>query len=30
MRINMDNWSREIIEAKDRRYLPVLYFLAYR
>ena len=26
MRINMDNWSREIIEAKDRRYLPVLYF----
>ncbi len=26
MKINMDNWSREIIEAKDRRYLPVLYF----
>ncbi len=26
MKINMDNWSREIIEAKDRRYMPVLYF----
>lgn len=26
MYINMDAWSQEIIEAKDRRYLPVLYF----
>lgn len=26
MKINMDDWSRDIIEAKDRRYLPVLYF----
>lgn len=26
MYINMDDWSREIIEAKDRRFLPVLYF----
>lgn len=26
MYFNMDEWSREIIEAKDRRYLPVLYF----
>lgn len=26
MKINMDKWSQEIIEAKDRRFLPVLYF----
>ena len=26
MYINMDDWSQEIIRAKDRRYLPVLYF----
>lgn len=26
MKINMDNWSQEIIDAPDRRVLPVLYF----
>lgn len=26
MYFNMDEWSQEIIQAKDRRYLPVLYF----
>ena len=26
MRINMDKWSREIIESKDVKNLPVLYF----
>ena len=26
MYFNMDDWSSEIIQAKDRRYLPVLYF----
>lgn len=26
MRFNMDDWSNEIITAKDRRFLPVIYF----
>lgn len=26
MKFNMDEWSQEIIEAKDRRIMPVLYF----
>ena len=26
MKFNMDEWSQEIIDAKDRRVLPVLYF----
>ncbi len=26
MQFNMDEWSQEIIDAKDRRVLPVLYF----
>ena len=26
MYFNMDEWSQEIIDAKDRRVLPVLYF----
>ena len=26
MYINMNDWSQEIIQAKDRRFLPVLYF----
>lgn len=26
MYFNMDQWSQEIIDAKDRRFLPVLYF----
>ncbi|MGI6006128.1 MAG: uroporphyrinogen decarboxylase family protein [Ruminococcus sp.] len=26
MKINMNHWSQEIIEAKDRRNLPILYF----